>query len=93
LLDDAPSNKKKASKRVRKGEAKASTQIELDTIENWKRNDEKIDEQVGKLIGKTEEWKMKTIKMGEAIDQTTKQIDNLTNKVDDVNKDLTAANK
>jgi|JI6StandDraft_1071083.scaffolds.fasta_scaffold21983_5 t-SNARE complex subunit (syntaxin) len=31
--------------------------------------------------------------MGEAIDQTSKQIDTLTNKVDDVNKDLSKANK
>lgn len=91
LLDEAPS-KKKGAKRVRK-ENKAATEFELEAMDRWKKNDEKIDEHVDKLIDKTQQWKSKAIQMGDAIDQTSKQIDNLTTKVDDVNKNLANANK
>jgi uncharacterized protein YoxC len=62
-------------------------------MDRWKKNDEKIDQQVDKLIDKTHLWKNKAIQMGDAIDQTSKQIETLTTKVDDVNKSLVTANK
>lgn len=59
--------------------------MEKEAMESMEEKDKEIDDMLGKVIDQVDLLKVKAIQMGQALDTTIKQIDNLDKEVDQVN--------
>lgn len=95
LLEPPPQQgkgkKKKESTRIKKDVE--MTKIEKEKIEEWEDKDKEIDDMLVKVIDQVDQLKVKAVQMGQALDVTIKQIDNLDKEVSQVNEGLVSANK
>lgn len=94
LLDQEDKGKSsyRVNSRKKKG-ANGPTEVELEAMDRWRKNDEMIDERLDDLTQRTIEWKKKVKETGELIDDSDKKIDDLTSEVDKVNENLLRSNK
>ena len=94
LLDHEGKNKNsyRVNSRKNKG-GNGPTEMQLEAMQRWKKNDEMIDDRLDDLTQRTIEWKKKVKQTRALIDESDKKIDDLTTQVDKVNENLLRSNK